>query len=220
MAQPAIKPDAALASRLEDLRGRTAPDLDTEELVAVVKEVLQTLSGDMSAGDVRMYQELKWFVERIERTKTEIAALRPETIHNEHIPQATDELGAIVSATETATNEIMEAAESIEAVAEQLGGDRSEALVGATTRIYEACSFQDITGQRIRKVVTALKEIESKVAALIGMVAPKNAAPAADAAPADAGAPESPHEEAHLLNGPQLPGEGHNQAAIDALFDQ
>ncbi|MGE0743972.1 MAG: protein phosphatase CheZ [Rhodospirillales bacterium] len=218
MAQPALKVEAALESRLEDLRGRTAPDLDTAELVAVVKEVLSSLSGEMSAGDVRMYQELKWFVDRIERTKSEIAALRPETIHSEHIPQATDELGAIVSATENATNEIMEAAEGIEAVAEALGEEQSEALVGATTRIYEACSFQDITGQRIRKVVTALKEIESKVSALIGMVAPQKSAGTADV-PAVA-EPAAPPADAHLLNGPQLPGEGHNQAAIDALFDK
>jgi len=220
MAQPALKADAALESRLEDLRGRTAPDLDTAELVAVVKEVLSSLSGEMSAGDVRMYQELKWFVDRIERTKAEIAALRPETIHSEHIPLATDELGAIVSATENATNEIMEAAEGIEAVAEKLDEEQSEALVGATTRIYEACSFQDITGQRIRKVVTALKEIESKVSALIGMVAPRQTAAAATSPANDSPAPQPVEADAHLLNGPQLPGEAHNQAAIDALFDK
>lgn len=220
MAQPALKADAALESRLEDLRGRTAPDLDTAELVAVVKEVLSSLSGEMTAGDVRMYQELKWFVDRIERTKTEIAALRPETIHSEHIPLATDELGAIVSATENATNEIMEAAEGIEAVAEKLDEEQSEALVGATTRIYEACSFQDITGQRIRKVVTALKEIESKVSALIGMVAPRQAAAAVGPPVNDPPAPHPVEADAHLLNGPQLPGEAHNQAAIDALFDK
>ena len=40
-------------------------------------------------------------------------------------------------------------------------------LQDAVTQIYEACSFQDITGQRITKVVTTLKAIEGKVAHII-----------------------------------------------------
>ncbi len=47
-------------------------------------------------------------------------------------------------------------------------GDKPPGLQDATTRIYEACSFQDITGQRITKVVATLKTIERKVAHIIG----------------------------------------------------
>ena len=42
------------------------------------------------------------------------------------------------------------------------------------TRIYEACSFQDITGQRIGKVVTALKAIEGRVQQVGGGVVALN----------------------------------------------
>ena len=45
-------------------------------------------------------------------------------------------------------------------------------LQDAVTRIYEACSFQDITGQRITKVVTTLKVIEEKVAHIISTFGP------------------------------------------------
>ena len=46
-------------------------------------------------------------------------------------------------------------------------GEPAAKLQDATTRIYEACSFQDITGQRITKVVAALKAIEAKVAQIV-----------------------------------------------------
>ena len=48
-----------------------------------------------------------------------------------------------------------------------LTGEPATKLQDATTRIYEACSFQDITGQRITKVVTTLKTIEAKVAQIV-----------------------------------------------------
>jgi chemotaxis protein CheZ len=91
-------------------------------------------------------------------------------------------------------------------------------LQGAVTRIYEACSFQDITGQRIGKVVTALKAIEGRIASVVsaasGMPGP-NAAPAPVAAPAQ---DNKRTEGEKLANGPQLPGAGVSQSEIDRLL--
>ena len=105
-----------------------------------------------------------------EAPKSEIAALRPDEVKEEYLPAAADELDAIVAATAEATNSIMDATEIIERVAENLEGENQDALLDATTRIYEACGFQDITGQRISKVVKTLEEIENKVDALVKVV--------------------------------------------------
>jgi chemotaxis protein CheZ len=78
------------------------------------------------------------------------------------------------------------------------------------TKIYEACSFQDITGQRITKVVTTLKTIEAKIAQIIDRFGVKRAP--ADAEPAVA-APGT-----GLLNGPQLPSNAMDQSDIDKLL--
>src|SRR3546814_13096527 len=78
----------------------------------------------------------------------------------------------------------------------------------SVTSIFEACGFQDITGQRITKVVTALQKIETKVDALLNAFgddikrdgAPR---PPQKRATTPSGAPARP--DATLLNGPPVP---------------
>lgn len=150
-------------------------------------------------------------VEQLGRTiaeaRQELAALRMEDIGGSFIPSATDELDAITDATAAATNAILDCVETVEQVAAAIPPGQAEALRLATTRIYEACSFQDITGQRVTKVVATLKTIEARIAAIVAAFGPLPAPPARKPAAVQ------------LLNGPQLPGNGVDQASIDALFD-
>jgi len=132
----------------------------------------------------------------------------------------TQELDAIVTATEQATNSILESAEKIDQLAEQmqaLGSDATSHRLAGDIRdtvvaMFEACNFQDITGQRISKVVKTLQFIEDRINSMIAIWG------------ADAFA-EMPHgqeemdEESKLLNGPQLANQGVSQADIDKMFD-
>ena len=176
--------------------------------------MLDTMTGDLDGGDLRLYREIESLAEYIQAAKAEIAALRPGEIKTEFIASATDELDAIVGATEAATNEIMDAAERIEGLATMMDSEVAERMTEITTRIFEACTFQDITGQRIGKVVRMLKEIESRVETLVrafggeGAGGDKSAAASESASPADA----------HLLNGPQLPSNAVDQSEIDRLL--
>ena len=95
------------------------------------------------------------------------AELRPDDINSEHLPAATDELTAIVGSTEQATHTIFEAVEGIEALTAKMDPEVAAQVSAAITSVFEACGFQDITGQRITKVVTALQHVESKVDALL-----------------------------------------------------
>ena len=160
--------------------------------------------------------------EIIHSAKAEIAALRPDEIQQTHLPAATDELDAIVGATEEATGVILDAVEKIEAIAPQAPPEVAQELSNMVTRIYEACNFQDITGQRITKVVRTLKHIEAKVAGLVmafgDEMARANAAGPAAEAKAEAPATSGTVDEKDLLNGPQLPSNATSQADIDALF--
>ena len=106
----------------------------------------------------------------------EIAALKVDDIRDRDIPFATDELDAIVEHTAGATNAILESCELLDEVAAAVSGEAAARLQDAVTKIYEACSFQDITGQRITKVVTTLKAIEEKVAQIIMTFGVKNEA--------------------------------------------
>jgi chemotaxis protein CheZ len=63
------------------------------------------------------------------------------------------ELEAVVEATERAANQIMEAAEAIGAWVAS-GARDPESVTAVAERInsiFEACSFQDLTGQRVRR---------------------------------------------------------------------
>jgi chemotaxis protein CheZ len=73
------------------------------------------------------------------------------------------ELEAVVQATETAANTIMEATEAIQAWISSGQKDQAsiEALSARVNSIFEACSFQDVTGQRIRRAIQHLQQVET-----------------------------------------------------------
>lgn len=187
-----------------------------EEIERIVEAVLGTLDGDLSLADVQLYRELESLAAFIQQAKSEIANIRPEEISDEHIPTATDELDAIVEATEEATGKILDSAELVEEVAGRLEGEDAEKLLAAVTNIYEASNFQDITGQRIGKIVKTLKQIEDKIEALVSTFSDE--VKRAENTVREKTAPVQANEEDDLLSGPQLPGEGISQADIDALL--
>jgi chemotaxis protein CheZ len=193
----------------------SAPPAPTEDIAAVVEAVMQTLSGDVSLAEFRLYRELEHLADYIQTAKREISAIRPDEIRHRDIPMATDELDAVVGATAEATGTILDAAESLERIAASIAEPVGEEVSTIATRIYEACNFQDITGQRITKVVRTLKHIEGKIDALLTAFGElKSVAPAAPS-------PEEvlpPGDERSVLHGPQLPEEAKRQDEIDAIF--
>jgi chemotaxis protein CheZ len=204
-----------LASALDALAKRGGGLPDVSSIAEVVDGIMRTMDGDLAAGNLKLYAEVESLASYIAEARSEIAALRPEEIREQHVATANDELDAIIEATEQATNGILEAAEKIEAVAAGLTPEAAEALTDAVTKIYESCNFQDITGQRITKVVNALKHIETKVDRL--MAAFGASAPVRADKPAAEPAADEDLEKA-LLNGPQLPQEATTQDDIDRLF--
>jgi chemotaxis protein CheZ len=150
--------------------------------------------------------------------RRDLAALQANDMRLRDLPGATDELSAVVSATESATNSILDAVEGIEKVAGTLAPEAGDPIRDGVTRIYEACNFQDLTGQRISKVVNVLREVDRTVLGLMdafGIALDPATARALASAP-----PKAKGGEADLLNGPQMPGAGQDQASIDALFDK
>jgi chemotaxis protein CheZ len=178
----------------------------------VVTAVLTTMSGDLNGHETTLLGEVEALGRTIAAAKQEIAALRVDDIRDRHIPSATDELDAIVEHTAVATNAILESCELLEGLSTDVTGESAGKLQDAVTKIYEACSFQDITGQRITKVVTTLKTIEAKVAQIIATFGVQR--PPADPGTASAGAASG----AGLLNGPQLPSNAMDQSDIDKLL--
>ncbi|MEQ9328262.1 MAG: protein phosphatase CheZ [Rhodospirillales bacterium] len=168
--------------------------------------------------------EVKALAHAIQQTKIELAALRNPNQEKHQIAIVSDELDAVVKATESATNTILECAENIDNLAEQLRSAEDifinqlgEQLSEQSVKVFEACNFQDITGQRITKVVNGMKFVEERIMAMIAIWGEEDfekIAPSATLKPSSKDDPD-----AALLQGPQLDGEGISQDEIDALFD-
>lgn len=168
--------------------------------------------------------ELNLINEAIEETKKEIATLHQSSVDETSMGRVTDELSAIVVGTEGATEMILSAVEEID----QRAGDLVAALEKGpqnelacdiqdqVIKVFEACNFQDLTGQRITKVVSAFRFIEERVARMMdiwgGLDSFKDVTPAT-----------IPKPDGHraLLNGPALEDDEEvaSQDDIDALFD-
>jgi len=209
---------ASVSARLEELRQRY-PQGDTEMIGSIVRAVLTTMRGDLTANETTLLAEIEELASTVANARAEIVALGADDITASHIPSATDELDAIVAHTATATDSILECCETIDTVTPRMTPEDSAVMQDVVTRIYEACSFQDLTGQRITKVVTTLKTIEKKVAHIIDVFQPDPTGERAEAMAQARKEPSSPEDvAASLLNGPQLPANAMDQSDIDALL--
>jgi chemotaxis protein CheZ len=210
-----MRDPAAAQDRLAELSQRYPPG-DAEMIGGIVRAVLSTMRGDLTANETTLLAEIEELASTVANARAEIAALGADDITVSHIPSATDELDAIVAHTATATDSILECCEKIDTVTPRLTPEDAEVMQDVVTRIYEACSFQDLTGQRITKVVATLKTIEAKVAHIIDVFQPDVTGERAGAAAMARKAAEAPAPS--LLNGPQLPANAMDQSDIDALL--
>lgn len=174
------------------------------------------------ARDVRI--EIAQMVRSIGRAKAEIAAIKHPLASesDDKVHRASSELDAIVLDTETATNKILASNEKIEAAMNKLNTTHhddpdvqamTEDVAFNVIEILEACNFQDITGQRITKVVNTLRYIEDRILAMISIWGVEAFADLPVEVSDDREGDEA------LMNGPSLQNEGISQDDIDALFD-
>lgn len=184
---------------------------DAARVTAIVEGVVRSDGEVPPASDRDLYAEIEALAHFIEAVRQEVATLKPGQAVGRHLPQAVDELGAIVGATEQATHGICAAAEAIEGLAPQMTGDLAARITAEVTRIYEACSFQDLTGQRIGRVVAALLYAEDKIHDLLRALGDTDVGPARRPS-------KAPGSDAHMLLGPQRPGKAKSQAEVDALM--
>jgi chemotaxis protein CheZ len=218
--------------------GATVTDLDTR---------LAAMVGDQFRAEITpLFQELHRFVDRriaelsaevhgtaqlldfsevnlsgqLSRIHEQIASVvaRPtQASYNSGL-----ELEAVVHATENAANQIMEAAEVI---GDWVHGDRTdpaglEMVAEKVNAIFEACTFQDITGQRIRRAIEHLQRVENM---LTDIIPEGTAAPGRNVAPDPAICPDLIQDEVdRLFNSTSAAAPvatDMEQSVVDRMFD-
>ena len=195
-----------------------------------------------------MRQEIKELAALIIEFKRDLASkVQPgiSEVRAKYIPQATDQLEEIIAATEKAANKIMDNLESMERQTEEAkemisnikqglasggsglqpfkeeiasvegGLDASLALIGDS---FVQMSFQDLTGQRIKRTIELVNLMEERLKKTLlsfGIkLTEKNRNPELSGEALNS----TVERKLSGLSGPQKPGEGMNQADIDKLL--
>jgi chemotaxis protein CheZ len=210
-----VKKAAAKKPAAKKVATKTNTTNKARKAARVVGKVMKSVKGNAPKTS-DLFAELEDLAKYIQDAKKEIAALSPDEVKDDFLPTASGELDAIIQATADATNLIMDSTEQIEDVMEKLDGEHADQLMAATTRIYEACGFQDITGQRVTKVVNTLQDIELKVDRLVAVFAGKSSGGVKKSKATSKSKKEITDED--LLNGPQASDKAKSQAEIDALL--
>jgi chemotaxis protein CheZ len=195
----------------------------TSQKAAEAHALLETYRAQIEQCE-KLKVELDLIHDAISRTKHEIAVLHGKSFNGGEMAKVTGELGAVVGGTEEATQQILEAAEAIDQAATAMtkvnSPDQqkrlSEEIGERVVSIFEACNFQDLTGQRISKVMTTMKFIETHITVMMDIWGGVDAIRAHTPPIVD-----EREGDARLLNGPKNEGDvGHaSQNDIDALFD-
>ena len=184
-----------------------------DQVVTIVNSVIGKIQSPQGISFDVVNKELNSLKDAIETMRTELQAAQPNAIQKTHIPTATDELDAVVETTEKATGSIMDSCEAIMGEIQGSDPELVQKIEAHIVSIYEACTFQDITGQRIKKVVTALKTIDQKVSHMLQTLGERFA----HLRDEDHG--DATKEKPSLLNGPALPNQGGvSQDDIDRLL--
>lgn len=170
--------------------------------------------GDANALESEIFNLFQY----IERFREEIARINSGEDEGA-FESMSQQLDAIVEATEHATHGILENLEGIDAVVGALrasgaDGDLCDRISRHAMSAMENCTFQDITGQRVTKVVRSMKFVEERVNTMVNLLGRDTI---------DRLSKELPKidktEDEKLLEGPQLAGKAISQQDIDALFD-
>jgi len=192
------------------LKNNPGGQMTLTDVIGVAELLTSSLQPLLRRIDVTMQKELRGILKKIVTLRNEISKVHADDIANNRIPEMGKELSEVVKATEAATNSIMTAAETVLGAQDLAEAQYKELVTNQMMEIFEACSFQDITGQRVTKVVDTVEVIEERIVVLCEML---------DSQEKGTGPVLSDKEQSkkdQLLSGPSS--NGVDQNAIDAMF--
>ena len=157
----------------------------------------------------------------VQRVRQEIASLNSAGDGEDKFVTMGEQLDGIVEATMDATEIIMSAVENNANLVLQmrdLATDEKQIalldkLLTNQNTVFEACAFQDLTGQRITKIIKSITYVEERVNALRIIWGRE------EIDKARTNVTDDRTEDEKLLHGPQTKTKAISQDDIDKLFD-
>ena len=202
-----------LLSCFEQICAEKGDKIHFFDVAPILEGFIEVIEDAINDNDRVIYNELKHISTNIRQLKLELASNHP----GKAIPGASNELDEVAKSIETAAHTILDTTEVILSIAPEIANEKqSQAITENATKILEACTFQDITGQRINKVLNALSEIESTTQKLLSL--------ASDTLHLPKTSPQGDNRSAQLqqglLDGPQASATAPSQDDIDNLFNK
>jgi chemotaxis protein CheZ len=183
-------------------------------------QVAVTETTPAPAARMAARQELTALQELVARNTRTLMALINDG-KDRRMARAAGELAVAVESMETATQKVLASVEAVDdcarvlvsALTDDYHHGLAQDIQDHVVRVYEACNFQDLAGQRIGKVIATLVMVEEQLAVMI-----ENCNNVTSAARPDKAAGSQPSGD--LLNGPRLDGDGGHasQQDIDLMF--
>lgn len=209
---------AEIISKLQSEISQIEASGETTVPISMVKEMMASLRDIFSMDDgahnttAELYSEVGQVAIFLNGAKKELAKIGGGDDAGQRVTEASDHLAETMEMTEQATNTIMASSEKIQELA--AGLPIEDEVNDLVTQVFEACNFQDVTGQRIQKVVEILQRVEQMVLRMVlvfGLSAKGDQL--------DDATREELSSEAELLSGPALKGQGLEQDQIDDMLD-
>ena len=196
--------------KLKHLQGENAGTIDINNIDNIIKQFLEVLNSHLTSSQERdIYHQIEMILAQFTALKRDISNMSREILDDSFIPDITMDLRSVILQTEKSVTGILDVSDEISNMSQKITDPAlREELMIKSTRILELCNFQDLTGQRIQKIVHHLTEIESVIYKMLHALRP-------DLKLRDKHA----SEEHALLNGPQKEHETPSQNDIDDLFD-
>lgn len=171
--------------------------------------------------DKQLQTEVRNLIHYIDRLRQEIAGIAQGRDDQTRFETMADRLDAIISSTAEATETILSAMEGVDADIAKLRDSASDpathalcaSIASKATIAMEACSFQDLTGQRVSKVVGSLRFVEERVNRMADLCGREQVAQIGASLPG-----EDDEVDGVPMEGPQRPDAAISQDEIDRLF--
>tara|TARA_R110002095_G_scaffold35504_1_gene33437 strand:+ start:1120 stop:1872 length:753 start_codon:yes stop_codon:yes gene_type:complete len=209
--------ETLIASKLKidhTLEGHEKNEEENNTLYATLAaKVAQEIVKELGNKDSEFLSELKNIVNSIDSAKDEIAAIRPKELAEKDLPDAATSLDIIIQTSEEACSNILACGEELMEIAEFVPSKLNERLMDVSTKLFESSNFDDLNGQRIRKVIKILHDLEGRLKGLLSAYGENYETVATEVTE------EKKTTDDELMNGPQDTNEAASQDEIDAILN-
>lgn len=200
----------ALLLKLKALQNQNNGVIDINHVDHIINQFLELLSPYLkNTQEKEIYHQLEMILAQFKSLKSDISNISHDILDKNFIPEITMDLRSVILQTEKSVTSILDISDEISALSQKISDPKvREDLMIKSTRILELCNFQDLTGQRIQKIIHHLTEIESVIYKMLHALRPDSNLRT-----------KNESTDSKLLNGPQKEQESPSQDEIDALFN-